>query len=304
MRRFALVIASTLMLCLGAVPASVSARGVGSPDQRESSASGGPALTRFRVVDHNIEHKASALKRVLQRAHTTGAQAITVQEICWWQARDLQREHPGWTVAWKRDKQSGWCLQKRHGGLFSSGPNPRGIGVAAIWTGGGRGVTSTMTFRTQRADDRIGLACVTWIRGARQRVCSVHLLSPHNDKQARMRFKQARELRHVAAKWVRRDDLVVLGGDFNTQPTRPTLDNIYRLDGRGDFREATPPRVGLAECRCTQITGDGGRAKIDYIFFSANRMASGADRSLRVTPTASDHHMLSGWARVDASAHR
>lgn len=299
MRRLAFAVASLLLASTGVVPSSVSA----TPAQRVAQAARTPALTQFRVVDHNIEHNRAALRRALQRASTIKAQAITLQEVCWWQARALRRQHPGWTVAWKQDNESGWCLRHRRGGLFAgSRKSPRGIGNVAIWTGGGRGTVSTLTFRTQRAGRHAGLACVTWTHGARQRVCSVHLLSPASRAQATIRLKQAREVHRVAAVWVRRDDLVVLGGDFNSQPKKPTLDYLYALRGRGNFREITPPRVGLVECRCTQVTADGGRTKIDYVFFSANRMAPDAARSLTITPTASDHHMLSGWAMLDASA--
>lgn len=312
MRRHVTLIVALVAVLIGALSAAdvrQSTAAEASPTAPPARASGSddvpaPRLTQFRIVDHNIEHTTSALKRVLQRARKVKAVAITVQEICWWQARGLSRQHPDWTISWMKDQESGWCLKHSSSGEISLDQQDkrRGIGNVAIWTGGRRGKTSSITFRSQRIDDHRGMACVTWTRGARQRVCSVHLMSPKTRTQAKARTRQAREVHRITSTWISQDDLVVLGGDFNSQPKRITLDYLYVLRGRGQFREITPPPAGaLGDCRCTQVTADGGRTKIDYVFFSANRMTPDAYRTLTITRTQSDHHMLNGWAMVDAT---
>lgn len=304
-RRAAVSLVGLLLAIAG--PTATSVAPVAAADSTPSAAgtTSLTKLTKLRIVDHNIEHDGAALASAVRRAERTHAEAITLQEICWWQAASLQRRHPGWTVVFKADADSGWCTRKAPGlagSLF--GQVRREIGLAAVWTGGGRGLSSVLTFVHQLDPQRSqGLACVTWTAGAARRVCSVHLLSSDTRQRRLIRTRQAREVHRATARWVARDELVVLAGDFNSQPDRVALDYIYRFRGRGSFREATSctPRRDR-DCRATRTTFDGGRTKIDYLFFSANRMSPTAARHLSITPTRSDHHLLSGWAYVDASA--
>ncbi len=303
-RRALLALVSMLALGLtGLGPASsLGAADVAQAAQTIDHASMPPV--QLRVVDHNIEHNKRALKRAVQRVRKVRAQVVTLQEICWWQAEELRRQHPQWTVAWKREQTSNWCT-RRAGDL---GPIPTGkeykdIGNVAIWTGGASGVISRFTFEHQLDRTRTkGMACVSWEAGAVHRACSLHLLSADKPESRRLiRLRQAREVHRITVGWVRKHELVVLGGDFNSQPYKDPLDYIYDFRGRGDFREATPCKFRRRDCRRSQVTFDGGRTKIDYIFFSSNRMSPRAERSLEIFPTPSDHHLLSGWAYVDAT---
>lgn len=272
-------------------------------------------LTRLRVVNHNIEKRSHALARALEAARRTDADIITLQEVCWWQADELRRTHPEWTIAWKVERDNDKC-HLRAGtaetgtagrGTAKTGPaevGPAEVGNLAIWTGGTDGTRTAHTFRQQRVTgERVGLACVTWVSGARHRACSVHLISPFDRRQISIRTSQAKDVRRITGRWIRQDDLVVLGGDFNAQPGRRTMNYLYDHDGMGRFREATTRRRGGRDCRCRQSTTDRRKVKIDYVFFSRNRVAPRAHRRLRVVRTASDHHLLVGWADVDAASH-
>ena len=260
-----------------------------------------PALRRIRVVDHNIEKRSAAMSRALTAARKTGAEVILLQEVCWWQADQLRRRHPTWTVAYKPERERDKCMRgsSRDSGLLGV---RRQVGNVAIWTGGSVGLPTTHTFTTQRVkSDRTGLACVSWTTIVRHRACSVHLISPTGRRELIVRTKQAREVRRITGPWVGKQDLVVLGGDFNAEPQRATMNHLYRFDGVGRFREATKQRLGGPDCRCRQVTGDERRAKVDYIFFSANRTTARGFRSLRVVKTSSDHHLLIGWADMDVT---
>ena len=279
--------------------------GMAGPEASSDPSDPATAGTKFRVVDHNIEHRSTALRAVVKQAQRIHADAITLQEICWWQSRDVQRRHPAWTVVFKADEESGWCLRTSTSPFDQLGGDERKMmGVVAIWTGGGRGSSALLTFANQLdRSRRQGMACVTWNAGSARRVCSVHLLAAETRKRQLIRTRQAREVHRATSRWIGRDELVVLAGDFNSQPYRKALDYIYAFRGRGGFREMTPCTKHVRrDCRESQVTFDSGRTKIDYIFFSANRMAPTALRHLKITRTSSDHHMLSGWAYVDAAA--
>jgi endonuclease/exonuclease/phosphatase (EEP) superfamily protein YafD len=261
-----------------------------------------PASVRLRVVNHNIEKRPAALARALRVARRSRAQVVTLQEVCSWQVAQLRRRHPRWTVAFKPERISGRCRSVTPGlpALTGSG---RMVGNVAVWTGGARGAVATHTFRPQRVvDDRVGLACVSWRTSVRLRACSVHLISPSAPEDVGLRTAQARDVRRITDPWIRRDQVVVLGGDFNARPGRRTMRQLY--DGAaGRFREATGRGRGGRGGRgcCAASTYDGAGVKIDYIFYSANRTGARSHRNLRIVRTVSDHHLLVGSADVDTS---
>lgn len=306
-RGAALVGAVTVALAVPVVPVMAPAP-VGAADAAArpvARAAGAPsaaqAATRLRVVDHNIEKRVGALDQALKAAARTGAAVITLQEVCWWQADRLIETRPEWTISWKPERNRDKCRRRSEGDSLLGAQ--RTVGNVAIFTGGPGGVASTHTFRAQRVtSDRAGLACVTWIDGARHHACSVHLSSPLDAGDTGTRTKQARDTRRITGRWLAEDDLVILGGDFNAIPKRRTMGYLYAHRGSGRFRESSARSLGRRECRCRQPTLDKRRQKIDYIFFSANRTGPRDFRTLRIVKTASDHHLLIGWADVDTSA--
>lgn len=266
------------------------------------TAGAGPGVARFEVVSHNVERRPSAIDDALRRARRVGAPVVLLQEVCWWQARELRERHPRWTIGYKPDVDSPPCRREaslddlQHRGRHDAG-------LVAIWTGGARGTVTAHTFRHQGARKfRHGAVCVHWrATDLTRRACSTHLVNAARFHQRRgTQVRQARELRRLTSPWVRRGDLVVLGGDFNARPYSRPMDFFYAVDGHGRFHEATgcPRTVDFCR-RALSTTFDGGQLKIDYVFFSRNRLPLGAPHELRVSPTRSDHHLLSGWAHVD-----
>lgn len=293
------VVATASAAAASAAPVASAASAV---DRSAAAPSASGGLTRLRVVDHNIEKRSAALDRAISAAQKSQADIITLQEVCWWQVDELRRAHPQWTLAWKVERDNEKCRKRVSAADVGNGIRSQ-VGNVAIWTGGATGATTSVTLSHQRFDgDHAGLACVAWVDGARHRACSVHLISPSDRRETGVRTAQAKDVRRIANRWLSQDELVVLGGDFNSQPGRRTMRYLYEHNGVGTFREATTRRLGGMDCRCRQITGDGKRVKIDYVFFSANRIEVRAYRRLRIVKTPSDHHLLIGWADVDASA--
>ena len=257
------------------------------------------APERLRVVNHNIEKRAPVLRRALAIAKRSDAEVVTLQEVCAWQALDLRRDHPGWTISYKPERSTDLCRSPARLDGLTTGPM---VGNVTIWTGGADGDVANHTFGPQRVtSDRTGLACVSWVATVRHRACSVHLISPTAPEDVKVRTAQAKDVRRITGRWVRRGDLVVLAGDFNAKPHRRTMRHLYARRGVGRFREASSTRPGGPECRCARSTYDGRGVKIDYVFFSANRTAPRAPRRLRIVRTLSDHHLLVGWADLDVS---
>jgi len=256
-------------------------------------------LTRLVVVDHNIERRPAALAAALRRAARVDARMITLQEVCWWQVRDLRTKHPDWSIAYQADNRSGRCQERTALGTLSERND---LGNVAIRTGGTRTRTVVHVFKSQvsRRGNR-GVACLQWRVRVTIDLCSTHLLHVGKIKaQQPVLLRQARQLSTFTRRLTARGHLVVLGGDFNAAPGSRPLDYFYTVNGEGRFVEATSCQRGILRCRRSQgITLDGGERKIDYVFFSANRTPPGAPHGLEITRTVSDHHMLTGWAFVD-----
>jgi endonuclease/exonuclease/phosphatase family metal-dependent hydrolase len=258
-----------------------------------------PGLSRMVVVDHNVERPLSAVTAALQRAAQAHARVVTLQEVCWWQVRDLRAQHPDWSVAYLPDTHSGRCRTGLGIGALQGRDDS---GNVVVWTGGSRAAASTHVFGSQpRRTFRQGLACLHWRASVPIDVCSTHLVHDGEKRALRqVQVRQAREVGDHVRHWIRRGHLVVVGGDLNAAPSSRPLDYLYRVNGQGRFVESTrcPRTVDLCR-RSRGVTLDRGHQKIDYVFFSVNRTPPGSPHGLTLTHTLSDHHLLTGWAYVD-----
>jgi endonuclease/exonuclease/phosphatase family metal-dependent hydrolase len=256
------------------------------------------AATRVVVVSHNVERRTSAIDDAVARARRTGATMVTLQEVCWWQARTVALEHLGWTVAWRRNASTPLCRPRSGLDLLLS-PERGDIGTLVMVATPGAGVEWTQ-FRAQAPGKSRGLLCLTWRRGITAHLCSTHLQHPHNAPAKVVQQRQAAQVRSATAGWVDRGDLVILTGDFNAAPHTRVLDPIYATGGgSGRFHEATRCAPARQECRRgLRGTHDRARSKLDYVFFSANRMVTTRPHSVTLLPTRSDHHLLTAAAYV------
>lgn len=273
----------------------------GQPDQTGKKRRTTQGLQRMVVVDHNIERRPEALNAALRRAFYADADWLTLQEVCWWQARDLRAAHPTWSVVYQSDNTSTRCTDVS--GLSDLGNADRGdSGNVVIWTGGNDAGRNVHTFRSQAKPTYThGMACLR--RSARivTDVCSVHLVHAGDDKgRQKVQVRQAKQVAEITSPWIRAKHLVVVGGDFNSGPMSRPMDFLFKARGHGRFMEATRCRRVQPLCRKTKgVTLDGGQQKIDYVFFSINRTSRLAPYWLDVTRTLSDHHMITGSAWVD-----
>lgn len=242
-----------------------------------SSPAGAQTVTvPITVVSHNVEKRQGVIDQVLQKARNVGSRTIAMQEVCQAQLDALRAAHPGWTIA--------------AAGKLAPNPNCNNQRVysVAIWTGGPGGVVDV---HDELVPGMPGdMACVKFEQAVPIHLCSVHLTAYEGEE---IRTRQTTKIKQLSADWWAGDKnhFGILAGDFNTNPTKESIDKIYdpRVGngGTGGFTEYN--RSGTA--RGGRSTTDTGR-QIDYVFFSTNRAQLHEGPDVTITPTSSDHHLL------------
>ncbi|WP_162598618.1 endonuclease/exonuclease/phosphatase family protein [Nocardioides gilvus] len=218
---------------------------------------------RMVVVQQNTDAKQVTFDAAVAKARS--AQAITLQEVCksWVDSAKKAR----WTVAFTPTTKALKC---------DNGTKRKG--VAVIIPKAVKRVSVTK-FKLKADIGRTPkLLCVNYTRkGVRTHVCSTHLVAfnkPIEDEPAqnadKIRRKQVTQIRNKTRKWIKKGDLVVVGGDFNAVPKSREMSAMYgglytevnQLNGKGGRQgeETTDPGK------------KGDRRKIDYVFFSRNRV--------------------------------
>ena len=273
---------------------------------------------QFRFLDYNIEKKGYgagfgnvaepglALNWALQVAHNQAVMGLTLQEVCPDQLERLKREHPQWTIA-------STPIQIPPAWTCGSDPDTGAHYVydVAIWTGGSTGRVTSIPFAPTIGATAYGtsLTCVGWVAYSTPiDLCSTHLPATGST------VAETAKIRAMTGRLIDAGHFVVLGGDFNAQPSDVTLNSVYNKGpGTGRFREIgdlSRRRV----CRCgaptTQSSSGAARRKIDYLFVSSNRVGVQNRRKLLIVTrparsrpeSYSDHFLLYGqvWARTNA----
>lgn len=280
------------------------------------------ATRQYVVVQSNVEKKGFgadfgngtpenpglAIDYALNRADNKGADGMTLQEVCVDQYNELVRRYPSWTIAWHPIGPPGVV-----GKCGAAGTDDDIIGNVAIWRGGNTATKQIVVYGPDPDGSLNGLgqgmACVKWpLAGSSGKLailCSAHLPAEPNQQAL---FDSVQRTTNV---WTGNGHLVMLGGDFNKNPLTSEMDRLYSLNGSGRFNEADQTYQGGAPCRCGRNTTADDTRKIDYVFFSRNRVGDGASRSMNLwNPRGvtepfdlrySDHKTLSGQAVVNLS---
>lgn len=239
------------------------------------------APVRVKIVQHNVEKKLSAVRTAIQQARAVDAEGLTLQEVCKNDVPTIQAETPGWTVNWRRSRADGCGTDNA-------------VGTMAIWTGGANGVQEQRALT--KDDNRTPkLTCIRYGSSPVRHLCSAHLVS--KDKGRGLRARQTADIKRITGGWIGKGDAVVVGGDFNAVPTAPEMHSMYALNGNGRFVEADQ----TATKRAGDWTGkgsDGGKRKIDYVFFSTNRSNAGDMKGAEPFTSDSDHRGLIARADV------
>jgi endonuclease/exonuclease/phosphatase family metal-dependent hydrolase len=120
----------------------------------------------------------------------------------------------------------------------------------------------------------------------------------------------AAQVRAIAGmlRWLDAENAVLLGGDFNTDPSDPRMDPLYRGcggTGVGALREADSAgcasRSMLSETVGTDVINEDtyGRHKFDYVFLSAGDWSSVDADATESATSFSDHDAL--WVEATPS---
>lgn len=250
------------------------------------------AAKRLVVVQQNTDESRTAFRAAIARARAAKADVITLQEVCKPWVKGLAKKN-GWTVSYagvRTDK----CKVK--GKTHSKG-------VVTIVTQ--RGQTKSSVPLTLDNGRKPKLACVSFtFKGAPAHACSTHLVanaqyvsgeSPDNPahvaaakaRAKERRLAQATEVANATNAWRSAKQLVVVGGDFNTTPKTPPMAPLYAT-----FREAHQIATGTTAKGGVSTVGKGSR-KIDYLFFSKNKVKKGKRGTLQVKDVAgAGHHTM------------
>ena len=277
-----------------------------TPPDDDAAALGG-AVT-VRVVQHNVEKRLDVIQSTLQKAMSSGAEAITLQEVCPDQLKWLTDNYGSrWTIAAVAGKKKAVV-----GCDLPGGDHDKPGDVVIVLGKDGTGAKAYPSLGAPAAAPG-QMVCLQFQRAKVDiHVCSTHLISSDWKDDAgvvhdgeSVRTNQTRAIKDEVAGWVKKGDFVIVAGDFNGKPSTAPLDRMYAppLGGGGDFTEYN--RKGAGRDGADTATADGSNTedgqpfsrKIDYVFFSVNRAAiDGPDVDL--VNDASDHNMLTSTAQM------
>lgn len=229
---------------------------------------------------------ASDVVRSVTRA-TPQPTSIMLQEVCRSQFDKIDADLP---------RHTGYFTTTK----FNGCANGEDYGIAVLVKSSSYAVVHDERLGEPFGDvgrERRRLLCLTHqVSGASQPLvsCSTHVTSvrknsPHTVSDERNRNYQINQVAaHTKKLWD--GNKVVVGGDFNAEPTSTDMDAMYHrsysIAGRGIFREADGDDNAPTR----------GDAKIDYLFLS--RLDFKKSRGIVTDAKRSDHRLLWGWATL------
>jgi endonuclease/exonuclease/phosphatase (EEP) superfamily protein YafD len=296
------------LLYLTMTTACITGEFTDEPEPADDDAAALGGAVNIRVVQHNVEKRLDVIQSTLAKAMSSGAEAITLQEVCPDQLKWLVDNYGSrWTIAAVAGKKTAVV-----GCDLPGGAHDRPGDVVIVLGKDGTGAKAYPSLGAPAAAPG-QMVCLQFQRAKVDiHVCSTHLISSDWKDEAGVvhdgqdvRTNQTRVIKDEATRWVNKGDFVIIGGDFNGQPSSPPLDRMYapQLGGGGDFTEYN--RKGAGRDGAITATSDGSDAedgqpfsrKIDYLFFSTNRAPiDGPDVDL--VDDASDHNMLTSAVQM------
>lgn len=242
------------LAAVGVAAAGLTA-GVASAPGAEAAAS-----TQLRIISHNLEKEGPSLTAVLDKAALTDEpEILTLQEVCASMVPRLQALGP--TAFHVRRTNQSDCSDGR-------------IGEAVVYTrsGAGAAVFNDLNFNIPNQDQNYGMACLRFNHAARTTLaCSTHLASGDGADRDALRLAGTETIRSWAGPWIDQTDLVVIGGDFNMEPSAPAMNRMYGVGSAsaGQFRELHQTTVSdNARAGKPTIGKFAWARKVDYIFAS------------------------------------
>lgn len=287
-------------------------------DAAESSAEvkGKKKLQRFDVLTHNIGGGAEndpgdkGIAYTFSQIDARNPDVVMLEEVCYSQYESFKARYPTWNVlfAQMRASHPGCANGEAKGQVLAS----RRAMVEEL--------REDLGDVDPSGDKHFTLLCgaVPMPKTARKVLaCVTHLRAQGSDPAAAeaARGRQAQRIHALLKDRIRGGQAVVVAGDFNAGPHRDTLDALYRLTrggnfGGGLFDEADQTdarrekfadegvRCAAGACRSGEGTMANNGAKLDFVFFSHNRVKGdlGADP---LDNGGSGHRMYKAWAELD-----
>jgi len=269
----------------------------------ETTSSAYAATTNVRVVRQNVGKMQGAIDNALAKADSTKAHGIALQEVC---------DHQ--LAALKAAKSGVWTIASVRGGIpLNYCPPGEHVNDVAIWTGGTTGSRAYYGNGDPEGNPNApitplgpsseggNMVCVRFNKStAGSQTVPVHICSVHlNPATGGAQTAAIRTI--VKSEWFggTKNHFGVIAGDFNGKPDEGQMDRMYDpaygAGADGDFTEYNrtqgfPSRHGT----WTAKNKDGTNVrKIDYIFFSTNRVAPrGLNTFSLNAPSGSNHRLL------------
>jgi len=268
-------------------------------------------IRRFDVLQHNIgggtenDGGAAGIAYTFSRIDAANPDVVLLEEVCAAQYELFKQRYPTWSVLWAQmttNEGNDRCGGTPKGQILAS---PRAMAEEIRKdlgeSDGERAFTLLCGGVSLPNTQRKVLACVTHLRAG--------------DDQAAAREKQAWRIADALNPLAKDGRPVVIGGDLNSNPDAKSLDHLYRLtrnggtDG-GRFDEADQTDANREKyaqrdavkcagdaCRTGEGTMAANRAKLDYVFFSHNRVVElGAEVD---NAGGSAHKLYRGWAKLE-----
>ncbi len=267
----------------------------------------------FKVITHNIAGAfknlgaAEAVDYAVAEAKAFGPDVMMLQEVCETQAVSLsQKLGSKWTVYYEKTYDHPGC-----GSLGSLIASPHAMTQTPS-------VSMTDPFPTDPKDYKAvcGDVAVPNRKGV-VHVCSTHLISTGSDKSLRdetekARGKQVKQLIDGVHGYLKKNDPVVIAGDFNAGPNKELMDPLFRVTRQGTFGSGPFDEVDQTDakreqhkeagvtcaptaCRSGQSTHES--SKLDQIFFSHERIVGVMAGDVR-SVGRSDHNLYRGSAQI------
>ncbi|MEV5411650.1 endonuclease/exonuclease/phosphatase family protein [Thermopolyspora sp. NPDC052614] len=289
--------------------AGVAALGLAAPAATAATAAArGPVILSYNVCGGSCANRLSLAdwtSRMVRRADLANADVILFQELCRGQYDTLRRELAGrYDARWVGTMSDNEGCGKQWGSGADSSAQRRGFGLGVFV----KGVGSIREERVwwlpnqDRHEPRALLCVDAVLRGRAARVCDTHL-DWHDDTQE----VQAAFVARLVTPWARRIP-VVLGGDLNAEPDRPSMALFYdHSGGRGVFQEVDETDKSYfgklcpqSASRCRSGEGTDGERKLDYVFLS-RRHFTAVEGDAIGDEQVSDHDLLRGagsWRKL------
>lgn len=285
--------------------------------KKEEKEKGKDKSRRFEVLTHNVGGGAendggpAGIAYTFSRIDATKPDVVMLEEVCQAQVDAFKARYAGWSVL--------FAPMTTNEGAEKCGGTPKGQLLASP-----RAMTEEIR---KDLGDPDGVKYFTLLCGevpvpdTQRKVlaCVTHLHATGNQPAIAEAARKRQAWRIADTLGPRADggQAVVLAGDFNAGPGREPLDHLYRLttsgkvtggkfdeadqtDANGEkYAQRDEVRCAANACRTGEGTMANNNAKLDYVFFSHNRVADGQLGAEVDSNGGSGHNVYRAWAKLD-----